>query len=113
MDKKNRPIGTTVEDHIEHNSSRSPRYRQEQDRLRPFEQLARVVIMRRARLQLSQQDLAKRMGTTASVISRIESGQHRTSTETLRRLAEALEGHAVVGFDFGTAQKPEQELVQL
>lgn len=113
MAKKNHPIGTAVEDHIEHNSSRSPRYRQEQDRLRPFEQLARVVIMRRARLEFSQQDLAERMGTTASVISRIESGQHRTSTETLRRLAEALGGHAVVGFDFGTAEQPEQELVQL
>lgn len=113
MAKKNSPIGTTVEDHIEHNRSRSPRYRQAQDRLRPFEELARVVILRRARLGLSQQNLAERMGTTASVISRIESGQHRTSTETLRRLAEALEGHAVVGFDFGTARKPEQELVQL
>jgi ribosome-binding protein aMBF1 (putative translation factor) len=113
MAKKNSPIGTTVEDHIEHNRSRNQRYRDAQDRLRPFEQLARVVIMRRARLELSQQDLAERMGTTASVISRIESGQHRTSTETLRRLAEALEGHAVVGFDFGTARKPEQELVQL
>lgn len=113
MAKKNSPIGTTVEDHIEHNRSQSPSYRQTQDRLRPFEQLARVVIMRRARLELSQQDLAERMGTTASVISRIESGQHRTSTETLRRLAEALEGHAIVGFDFGTARKPEQELVQL
>jgi len=44
------------------------------------------------------------------VLARIESGQHRTSTETLRRLGESLEGHAVVGFDFGTARKPEQEL---
>lgn len=73
----------------------------------------RLVILRRARLGFSQQELAERMGTTASAISRIESGQHRTSTETLRRLAEALEGHAVLGFDFGTARHPEQELVQL
>jgi ribosome-binding protein aMBF1 (putative translation factor) len=113
MAKKSSPIGTTVQDHIEHTRSQSQRYRDAQDRLRPFEQLARVVIMRRARLGLSQQDLAKRMGTTASVISRIESGQHRTSTETLRRLAEALEGHAVLGFEFGTARRPEQELVRL
>ncbi|MGH9267139.1 MAG: helix-turn-helix domain-containing protein [Acidimicrobiales bacterium] len=113
MAKRNSPIGTTVTDHIEKKRSRSRAYRDTQDRLRPFEQLARVVIMRRARLGLSQQDLAERMGTTASVISRIESGQHRTSTETLRRLAEALEGHAVLGFDFGTARHPEQELVRL
>lgn len=113
MAKSNSPIGTTVEDHIERKRSRSPRYQDAQDRLRPFEQLARVVIMRRARLGLSQQDLAERMGTTASVISRIESGQHRTSTETLRRIADALGGYAVVGFEFGTARHPEQELVQL
>lgn len=113
MAKKNSPIGTTVKDHIEHKRSKSPSYRDAQARLRPFEQLARVVIMRRAELGLSQQDLAERMGTTASVISRIESGQHRTSTETLRRLAEALEGHAVLGFEFGTTRRPQQELVRL
>jgi ribosome-binding protein aMBF1 (putative translation factor) len=113
MAKNNSPIGIIVKDHVEHKRSKSPGYRDAQDRLRPFEQLARVVIMRRARLGLSQQDLAKRMGTTSSVISRIESGQHRTSTETLRRLAEALEGRAVVGFEFGTTRRPEQELVQL
>lgn len=113
MAKQNSPIGTSVADYIEAKRSRSRRYREANDRLRPFEQLARVVIMRRARLGLSQQELAERMGTTASVISRIESGQHRTSTETLRRLAEALEGHAVLGFDFGTARHPDQELVRL
>jgi hypothetical protein len=53
------------------------------------------------------------MGTTASVTSRIESGKHRTSTESLRRLAEALEGHAVLGFEFDTAGRPERELVRL
>jgi transcriptional regulator with XRE-family HTH domain len=40
------------------------------------------------------------MGATASVVSRIESGQHRTSTNTLRRLASALDGQAVLGFEF-------------
>jgi ribosome-binding protein aMBF1 (putative translation factor) len=107
------PIGTSVADHIEGKRSRNKRYRDAHEHLRPFEQIARVVIMRRARLGLSQQDLAERMGTTASVISRIESGQHRTSTETLRRLAEALEGHALLGFDFGTIDQPAPELVTL
>jgi hypothetical protein len=45
------------------------------------------------------------------VISRIESGQHRTNTDTLRRLAGALGGHAVVGFQFGDDQA--RELVRL
>lgn len=67
--------------------------------------------MRRAELGLSQQEVAERMGATASMISRIESGQHHTSTETLRRLAEALGGRAVFGFEFDDAD--EQELVRL
>lgn len=113
MAKTTSPIGTRVDDHIEGKRARSQRYRAEQERLRPFEHIARVVILRRARLGLSQRDLAERMGTTASVISRIESGQHRASTETLRRLAEALEGHAVLGFDFGTDNEPDRELVTL
>lgn len=72
------------------------------------------MILRRAQLGLSQQELAARMGTTASVISRIESGQHRTSTETIRRLAAALEGHAVLGFEFGAADaERRRELVVL
>lgn len=113
MAKRPSPIGTSVREHIEHTTARSSRYREAKERLEPFEQLARIVIMRRARLGISQQELANRMGTTASVISRIESGQHRTSAETLRRLAEALEGSAVVGFDFGTRTSPERELVTL
>jgi ribosome-binding protein aMBF1 (putative translation factor) len=107
------PVGTSVDADARRKRSQSRRYREEHDRLAPFEQIARVVMMRRAELGLSQQEVAERMGTTASVISRIESGQHRASTETLRRLAEALEGHAVLGFEFATAGGPEGELVRL
>ncbi len=113
MAKQQSPIGTSVSEHIERKRASSKRYREAQERLQPFEQLARIVIMRRARLGLSQQELAERMGTTASVVSRIESGQHRTSAETLRRLAGALEGNAVLGFEFGTAGEPERQLVSL
>ncbi len=107
------PIGTSVDEHIQGKRSRSAEYREAQDRLRPFEELARMVIMRRGHLGLSQQQLAQRMGSTASVISRIESGQHRTSTETLRRVAEALEGRALLGFEFTTAGEADRELVTL
>lgn len=111
--KKDNPIGQSVEEHISKRRARNDRYRETQDRLRPFEEIARVVIMRRAQLELTQQELAERMGTTKSVISRIESGQHRTSTDTLRRLAEALDGHAVIGFEFNSEQPLHPDLVRL
>ncbi|TMK26272.1 MAG: helix-turn-helix transcriptional regulator [Actinobacteria bacterium] len=46
-----------------------------------------------------------------SAISRIESGQYKTSVETLRRLADALELRFVVGFEGGSPDHPVRELV--
>jgi len=93
------PIGATVEQHRDERRARSRRYRDAQDRLQRFEEIARVVIMRRAELGLTKQSLANRMGTTKSVISGIESGQHRCGLDTLRRLAEALGGQARAGLE--------------
>ena len=113
MARNDSSIGSSVEEHIGQRRARSARYRETQDRLRPFEEIARVVIMRRAHLGLTQQQLAERMDTTKSVISRIESGQHRSGTDTLRRLAKALDGHAVIGFEFDSKQPSDAELVRL
>ena len=46
---------------------------------------------------LSQRELAERMGTTQSVISRLEEGA-RNRIDTLARVATALERHLVVSF---------------
>ncbi len=113
MAKNDSPIGSSVEEHIGKRRARSSKYRETQDRLRPFEEIARMVIMRRAHLGLTQQELAERMDTTKSVISRIESGQHRSGTDTLRRLAEALDGHAVIGFEFDSNAALRPDLVRL
>jgi ribosome-binding protein aMBF1 (putative translation factor) len=77
--------------------ARNPEYRTELERLAPYKALARIVIRRRSQLKLSQAELAKRMGTSHSAISRIERGQHSTTVQTLRRLA-ALDTHLVIGF---------------
>jgi transcriptional regulator with XRE-family HTH domain len=69
--------------------------------------------MRRAELGLTQEQLAERMGTSHSAISRIESGQHRTSVATLERLARALEVRFVIGFKTGSPEAPVRELVAL
>jgi len=91
------PVGTSHAKAMRRRA-RNPEYRAELERLAPYEALARIVIRRRGQLGLSQAQLAKRMGTSHSAISRIESGQHPTTVQTLRRLADALETHLVVGF---------------
>jgi ribosome-binding protein aMBF1 (putative translation factor) len=93
------PAGTPVSAHIARKLE-VPEFRKEWERLRPFEELARIVIQRRMQLGCTQAQLAEAMGTTASAISRIESGQHETRPSTLRKLAAALGGHAVIGFTF-------------
>jgi transcriptional regulator with XRE-family HTH domain len=54
--------------------------------------LARLFIAARARANLTQEELAARMGTTRTVISRLESGRMKPSLRTLERFAEAT-GH--------------------
>ncbi len=50
------------------------------------------LIRARTSARLSQAEVASRMGTTESVVSRLESGRAKPSTRTLERYAEAT-GH--------------------
>lgn len=53
----------------------------------------------RTEAKLSQRELAERMGTTQSVISRLEEGGGaRNRLDTLARVATALDRHLVVSF---------------
>jgi ribosome-binding protein aMBF1 (putative translation factor) len=105
------PIGSTHRAGSSRRAKRSAAYREELARLAPYEQLARIVMGRRATLGLTQQQLAERVGTSHSVISRIESGQHPTSVTTLQRLAAAFETHLVVGFSDEPDAIVDRELV--
>ena len=107
------PVGDSPSTGASRRSPRSARYRAEAVRIQPFEAIARVVIMRRGELGLSQRELAERMGTSHSAISRIESGQHQTSVGTLKRLATALELRLLIGFERGPASSPKRDLVRV
>lgn len=112
MTKQASPVGRSVSEDIKE-SLKDPELKAEYERLAPYEELARIVIMRRAALGLTQVELAARMGTTASAVSRIESGQHATSPQTVKKLADAFGARAVLGFEFGSVKHPERELVVL
>jgi transcriptional regulator with XRE-family HTH domain len=58
-----------------------------------------MVIARRIRYGLTQRQLADRIGTSFSAISRVESGTHRPSLETLERFAHAFGERLVMGFE--------------
>ena len=112
MSQHDLPFAATVTAHITE-ALEDPVVRAEYERVASYEALARIIIARRGALGLTQAELARRMQTTSSVVSRIEGGHHATSPRTLKKLAAALEARAVLGFEFGSVGKPDRELVVL
>ncbi len=58
--------------------------------------IARELIAARARAGMSQSEVAQRMGTTQSVVARLESGKRPPSMRTVQRFAQAVGGHLVL-----------------
>jgi transcriptional regulator with XRE-family HTH domain len=93
------PIGMSIEESIAEQERLHPELKKERERNRPRRELARMLMIRRIELDLSQQELAERMGTTVAVISRLELGSQNFSPATLKRLAEALDTKLVYAFE--------------
>lgn len=74
----------------------NPKVKAEYERQRHEFALSRSLIEARAKAGLSQDELAKRMGTTQSTIARLESGKQLPSLRTLYRFAEATGTRAVI-----------------
>src|SRR5207237_9135384 len=74
-------------------------YRTARARLDAFEQVARLLIRYRIDHGLSQTHLAERAGVSHSVVSRIETGQHRTNLDTLGKIARSLGRRLAVSFE--------------
>ena len=68
---------------------KEPKYKKAYDALEEEFVLARAVMDVRNRAGLTQEELARKMGTTQPVVARLESGRSRPSMRTLERLAEA------------------------
>ena len=76
-----------------------PEYRNAHQLLTPEFELARAVIDARVAAGLTQEQLARRMDTTQSVIAGLESGRTRPSTQTLERLAAATGTRLKISFE--------------
>jgi ribosome-binding protein aMBF1 (putative translation factor) len=83
---------------------KDPEYRKAHDALAPEFALAHALIDARVKAGLTQEQLAKRMDTTQSVIARLESGRARPSTQTLERLAAATRTRLKISFEHESAR---------
>jgi antitoxin component HigA of HigAB toxin-antitoxin module len=81
----------------------NPAVRQAYDAQAPEFELARELIAARMKAGLTQGDVAARMGTTQSVVARIESGRGTPSMRTVQRFASAVGARAVVRMEPLTA----------
>lgn len=68
---------------------KDPAFRAAYDALAEEFSLAGVLVKARAHADMTQEQVAKAMGTTQAVIARLESGKVATTTRTLERYAEA------------------------
>lgn len=71
-------------------SLKDPEFKAEYDKLQPEFALIRAIIEGRTKKGVTQEKLAKRIGTKQSVISRLETGRANPSVSFLKKLAQAL-----------------------
>lgn len=69
---------------------KDPAFRKEYDALEPEFALARELIGARVKAKLTQEEVARRMGTSQSAVARMESGRGLPSTTSLRKYAKAV-----------------------
>ncbi len=91
------PVGSAHADAVRVWES-DPEYAAEQARLELANRIAFMTATRRTQLGLTQKELARRIGSSHTAISRLESGIHLVSLDTLMRvcveLGITMTGHA-------------------
>jgi ribosome-binding protein aMBF1 (putative translation factor) len=68
--------------------------------------LAAALIEARAHAEMTQEDVAKAMGTTQAVIARLEGGRSKPSTRTLERFAKATHTRLRIHFEPDSPTQP-------
>ena len=80
-------------------SLKNPKIKAEYDKLQPEFALIDALIKTRAKNNLTQRQLANKMGTKQSVISRLEIGRANPTFSFLKRLAKALNSNLEIHFN--------------
>jgi ribosome-binding protein aMBF1 (putative translation factor) len=93
------PIGKSTAQASRRRAMQSSEYRAEIARLKPYEEIARQVIRLRMVEGISQEELARRVGTTKSAISRLESGHHAPTVATLNKVAMSCGRELTISFE--------------
>ena len=77
---------------------KNPKVRKEYERLQPEYAVISAMIQARIKKGLTQKELASKIGTKQSVISRLESGTGNPSVAFLKKFADALDINLQIKF---------------
>ena len=79
-----------LDEYIAEREAREPAFKEAMTAERPRYEFRRALIGARLRANLTQAQLAERLGTTQSAIARLETGQSTPTVDTLCKLAAVL-----------------------
>ncbi|MBI3956012.1 helix-turn-helix transcriptional regulator [Candidatus Gottesmanbacteria bacterium] len=77
---------------------KNPHFKAEYDKQQPEFAVIEAVIKARMKKSVTQEELAEKVGTKQSVISRLETGRGNPSVAFLKKLAEALNTRLEIRF---------------
>jgi DNA-binding XRE family transcriptional regulator len=81
------------------------------ERAAKIDDFAAHIRERRYELDLTQQEVARRAGTSHSFISKLESGEHLPTIPVLNRILAVLDEQLLIGIERNTpGQEPEREV---
>jgi len=78
---------------------KEPKFKEDWEKVRVEYEVARALISARIKNRMTQAQLAKRMKTKQSVISRVENAQTKPTLSFMQRLADALGGKLRVSLE--------------
>lgn len=111
------PLGTAATEAARRRASRSEEYRAAREEyaaiceLRQKNWIAAHIRERRYELDLTQQQVAERAGTSHSFISKLESGDHIPTIPVLKRILAVLDEQLLIGIErTAPDQEPEREI---
>ncbi|MBN9344611.1 MAG: helix-turn-helix transcriptional regulator [Devosia sp.] len=94
MTRKSIPVAEAAKEWL-----KNPEFKAAYDALEEEFALAQALIRARADADMTQEQVAKEMGTTQAAVARLESGRSMPSTRTLQRYAKATRTRLRISFE--------------
>lgn len=83
---------------IEKELMKDTEFKREYEKLKPYYEVVSQLIKTRIEQNITQEELAKRIGTKKSCISRLESGNYNPSLKFLQKVADGLGKNMHISF---------------